>query len=125
MSDCRDRRDLGVPSIPTEPQRHGQALAVRRLGAVDWRSDRSHGRNLEPGLLEPACDAVGAEAETHMSVIRSKELEPVRREVDDQHPPAGRQEPADLAYRPGRIVEEVQHLMDHDQVERVGGERGE
>ena len=47
----------------------------------------------------------------------------MRREVDDQQPPAGRQQPADLANRPGRIVEEVQHLMDHDQVERVVGER--
>ncbi len=47
----------------------------------------------------------------------------VRREVDDQQSSARCQQPADLANRPSRIIEEVQHLMDHDQIERVVRER--
>src|SRR6185295_3448254 len=57
-----------------------------------------------------------------MRMFGTEELEPMRREINDQQSPAGCQETADLAYRPGRIVEEVQYLMHHDQVEGIAGE---
>ena len=45
------------------------------------------------------------------------------REVDDQQPPARRQQPRRLADGARRIVEEVQHLVDDDEVERAVLER--
>ena len=70
-----------------------------------------------------AVDRVGAEPETTVGVLGAQELERVRREVDDQQAAAGCEQAGRLAQRAGRVVEEVQHLVDDDEVERVAVER--
>ena len=58
-----------------------------------------------------------------MGVVAAQELERVGREVDDQQAAAGGEQLGGLADCAGGIVEEVQHLVDDDEVERVALER--
>ena len=51
-----------------------------------------------------------------MRMMRPQELEPMRREIDDQHLAAGLQRPSRLRQHPSGIVEIVQHLVNHDQI---------
>ena len=53
----------------------------------------------------------------------AQEFEAVRREIDDEDAPAGRQKLRRLAQRPRRIVEVMQHLMDDDEIERAARRR--
>ena len=54
-----------------------------------------------------------------MGVLVAQEFEIVRREVDHQQPPAGPQHARRLVDRARAVVEEVQHLVDDDDVERI------
>jgi hypothetical protein len=74
-------------------------------------------------MIQPRLHGVGAEPESHVGVIGAQVLQRVRREVDDHQTPAGRQQAACFAYCAGGVVEEVQHLMDDNQIERVVDER--
>ena len=59
-----------------------------------------------------------------MRVLLAQEFEIVRREVDDQQGGRrGAQHARRLADRARAVVEEVQHLMDDDDVERVASAR--
>ena len=58
-----------------------------------------------------------------MGVLLAQELEIVRREVDDQQAALRPQHARGLADRARAVVEEVQHLMDDDDVERVARQR--
>ncbi len=53
----------------------------------------------------------------------AQEVVAVRREVDDEEATAGRDEPGRFGDGPGRVVEVVQHLMDHDEIEAGRVER--
>ena len=48
----------------------------------------------------------------------------MRVEVDDDEPAAGRERPGGFFQRAGRIVEEMQHLMDDDEIVAVALDRG-
>src|SRR5262245_32669990 len=54
-----------------------------------------------------------------MGMLLAQEFEIVWREVDDHKPSARSQHACCLADGAGAIVEEVQHLMDDDDVERI------
>ena len=57
-----------------------------------------------------------------MGLALAQLLEIVRRKIDDQEPPAGGDETGRLAQRPGRVVEIVQHLVQHHEVEAAAPE---
>ncbi len=77
------------------------------------------GDQVEPGRVHPLVDRLVREPETTVGVIDAQELLVVRREVDDDEPAVRAQHAGGLADRAGRVVEQVQHLMDDDDVERV------
>ena len=58
-----------------------------------------------------------------MGVLLAQEFEIVRREIDDQQPAARPQHARRLADGAGAVVEEVQHLMNDDDIERVARQR--
>ncbi len=91
--------------------------------AVVGRRDLTIGRAVEPGIVEPAGDLLGSEAETPMGLRLAQEFQPVRREIDHQNAPAGRHEARCLADRAGRIIEVVENLMDDDEIEHIARER--
>lgn len=72
---------------------------------------------------EPFGDHFGAEAESAMSVLGLEERECVWREVDDEDAAARCHESRRFTDRARRVVEEVQHLVQDDQVERRWFER--
>ena len=71
-----------------------------------------------PACFEPVADLLVVETETAMGLRVAEELVAVRREVDDEEATAGGDQSCRLGDRPRRIVEVVQHLVDHDEVER-------
>ena len=58
-----------------------------------------------------------------MGRLLAQELKLVRREIDDEQPAAGRKQARGLGNRRRRIVEEMQHLMQHHGVGRAVGQR--
>ena len=108
------RRHHREPRIAREPERHGDLSFRARLGR-----QRAMQRHVEPGRAHPLRDRLGREAEAQMRVLLAQEFEVMRREVDDQQPPLRAQRARGLGDRARTVVEEVQHLMDHDDVEGV------
>ena len=99
--------------IAREPERDRDlALAVRAAASAARTMSR-------PGGFEPLRHRFGGKAEPAMGVLVAQEFEIVRREIDDQQPPAGPQHARRLADGAGAVVEEVQHLMDDDDVEGI------
>ena len=80
-------------------------------------------RFVEAGGFEPLRHRLAGEAEPAMGVLVAQEFEIVRREIDDQEAPTRPQHPRRLADGARAVVEEVQHLMDDDDVERVARQR--
>ncbi len=74
---------------------------------------------IEPGGLHPLRHGFGRKAEPAVGVLVAQEFEIVRREIDDQQPPAGPQHARRLVDRAPTVVEKVQHLVDDDGVERI------
>ena len=62
---------------------------------------------------------LAGEAEPAMGVLVAQEFKIVRREIDDQEAPTRPQHTRRLADGARAVVEEVQHLMDDDDVERI------
>ena len=106
-----------VVPIDAEPDGDGQAVGAR------GRREVADVGTVETGQVEPVADLVVVEAETAMGLRVAQELVAVRGEVDDEQPPVGRHEPRRFEDRPSRIVEVVEHLVDHDEVEARGVER--
>src|ERR687893_420919 len=75
--------------------------------------------DFQPGRPQPLLHLRMAEAEPAMRLALPQELQFVRREVDDEHPPSGRERRGALRYRGCGIIEEVEYLVDDDQVETV------
>ena len=73
----------------------------------------------EAGRLHPGRDLLVHEAETAVAGRLAQLLHPMRREIDDQQPPRWGQEPGRLLHRAPRIVEIMQHLVDHHEVEAL------
>ena len=93
------------------PEADGEPLGVHAVG----RKALEIG-DAEVGRARPAGHLRFGEAEPAMGVVGAQELEPVRREVDDQHLAARLQRPPRLRQHAARIVEIVQHLVDDDEI---------
>ena len=78
--------------------------------------------HLEPRAFQQAAELIAGEAEPPMRRLLAQELKLMRREIDHQQLAAGREHARGFGDRRGRIVEEVQHLMQHH---RVGGTVGQ
>ena len=70
----------------------------------------------ETGLGEVVLHLVDREAEATMSKLIAQEFLVVGVEIDHREPAARRQSPSGFSERSGRIVEEVQHLMDDHEI---------
>ena len=79
--------------------------------------------DLEPGRGEPAGHHLVLEAEADVRVALAQLLALVRREIDDQQGPAGRQHPRRLGDRRCGRMGIMQHLVDDDAVGALVGER--
>ena len=79
--------------------------------------------DVEAGGFEPLRHRLRRKAEPAMGVLLAQEFEVVRREIDDQQPAARPQHPRRLADGARAVVEEVQHLMNDDDVERIARQR--
>ena len=75
--------------------------------------------HVEVGLLHPLRHGLGPEAEAQMGVLLAQEFQIVRREIDHQQPPLRAQRARGFGDRTRPIIEEVQHLMDHDDIEGI------
>ena len=64
-------------------------------------------------ILKPLCDLRRRKSKPVMCVLFAKELQIVRREIDDQQPSAWRQHASRLANGMSRLRKKVQHLV-HD-----------
>ena len=102
--------------IAGEPERD-RDLAVRTGGKGLLADD------VEAGSFEPLRHGLGRKAEPAMGVLLAQKLKIVRREIDDQEPSARPQHPHRLADGARAVVEEVQHLVDDDDVERIPRQR--
>ena len=69
--------------------------------------------------MEPAPDLIVAEAETDMGITGAQLLKFVAGEIDDQQPAARREQPRAFLDRRRRLLCEMQHLMQDDQVGRA------
>ena len=65
-------------------------------------------------------DGLGREAEPAMRMLLAQKFKIVRSEINDQQAPAGLEHARGFADRASAVVEEVQHLMDDDRIERIG-----
>ena len=129
MASLRRSRDLSAglierpigddAAVLAEPERDGELL-LALFGRRELA--RSACSRAPPRRASPAtCSR--REAEAAMGLRLAQEFEAVRREIDHEKPPAGRDEAGRLADRARGIVEVVQHLMDDDEVEGVARER--
>lgn len=71
----------------------------------------------QAGGLRPGLQIVGGESEAAVGVVLTQELERVRREVDDQNAPIRAERTCDLAQSEGRVVGEVQDLVEHGEID--------
>ena len=104
------------------PRSAAQILTVRPPGPAGGRVTAVTLAEAAGG--QPALDLVVEEAEPAVPVLGAQELQIVRREVDDQQPPAGRHQPRRLGDRGGRLAEVVQHLVDDHEVGLAAGQAG-
>ena len=72
-----------------------------------------------PAALHPLRHGLGRKAEAQMRVLLAQEFEIMRREIDDQQPALRAQRARGFGDRARAVVEEVQHLMDHHDVEGI------
>ena len=72
-----------------------------------------------PAALIHCATVSSAKPEAAVRVLLAQEFQIVRREIDHQQAAARRQHARGLADRAAAVVEEVQHLMDDDDVERA------
>ncbi len=75
--------------------------------------------DVETGSVHPLRYRFGGKSQAAVGVLLAQEFQVVRREIDHQQPAARRQHTRCLADRARAVVEEVQHLMDDDDVERA------
>ena len=85
------------------------------------RRELAEALELEARAFEPAAELIAREAEAAMGRLLAQELELVRREIDHEKLAARLEQPRGFRDRGARIVEEMQHLMQHD---GVGGAIG-
>jgi hypothetical protein len=72
----------------------------------------------EAGRGHPLRDCLGRKSEAAVGMLLTQKLKIVRREIDHQQPPTGLEHACGLADRAGTVIEEVQHLMNDDGIER-------
>ena len=101
--------------IAREPERHGD-LAV---GARLRRQRCDAASTSRPAALIHCVTVSGAKPSRRCACSLAQEFQVVRREIDDQQPPARAQHARGLADRARAVVEEVQHLMDDHDVEGI------
>ena len=77
----------------------------------------------EAGLLEPAPELLVAKAEPAMTTGLAQPLEAMRRQVHHDQPTAGGKHAGSLGQGGGRVVGEVEDLMQRDRAERAVGHR--
>ena len=71
---------------------------------------------LEARFLEISEHRLVGEAEPDMGVAAAQFLALVRREIDDQQPAAGTEQPRRLGHRGGRILRVMEHLVEDHRV---------
>ncbi|MCY1246447.1 hypothetical protein D9M72_596800 [compost metagenome] len=118
--DARPRRFILIHGAPVarQPDRHRQLFFLgpfRRkvCGLFEHQA----------GLGEPIGDYLMREAKARMGVFVAQMLEPVRRKVDDDKTTARHQHACSFRNRRLRLVEEMQHLVNGDEIEGVPVER--
>jgi tRNA-Thr(GGU) m(6)t(6)A37 methyltransferase TsaA len=94
------------------------------LAATFGRGEMADRGAIEIRIPQPGADLILREAETAVGLGLAQELEGMRREIDDEHPPAGREKPRRLAQGATGIVEIVEDLMHHHEIKTVALERG-
>src|SRR6185437_8445244 len=103
--------------LQAEPERHGEL-------ALGWlRREFAEALELEPGGFQPAAELIAGKAEAPMRRLLAQELELVRREVDHEQLAARPEQTRGFCDRRSRVVEKVQHLMQHDGVGGAVGQR--
>ena len=80
-------------------------------------------RRIEAGSAKPFSDLAVSKAETAMGVLVSKKFERMWGKIDHDQDPVRPQNPSRLGDGLRRTVGIMQHLMDHDRVERRVGQR--
>lgn len=109
---------IGDALIARQPDRHCQFALVRA-----FRREVGCFLEREAGLLQPLGHRLMGEAEARMGMLVAQIFEPVRCEIDDDEPAAGRKHTRSLGNRRLGLLQEMQHLMDRHEIESLPVER--